>query len=143
MKKKSGITVRWSISLPGELDQNFQELLVKRGFRNRSEAIRDFIRAALVEEEWKNARGEVIGVLSLVYDHHFRTLKERFTAFQHRFLQQIITSLHVHLDEDNCLEVVILRGSVQDIDKIAQQLIATKGVKHGKLVASTTGKELS
>ncbi len=143
MKKKSKITMRRSISLPADLDQDFHDLLLKHDFRNRSEAIRDFIRAALVEEEWKNARGEVIGVLTLVYDHHARALKESFTALQHQFLKQIVTSLHVHLNADNCLEVVILRGSVPEIDKIAHQLIATKGVKHGKFVASTTAEELS
>ena len=107
---------------------------------NRSEALRDLIRASLVEEQWETGAGEVVGTVTLVYDHHASDLAERLTESQHSHHEEIVSTLHVHLDAHHCLEVVVLRGAAADLKRIADGLIGTKGVKHGKFVATTTGE---
>jgi len=84
-----------------------------------------------------------VGTISLVYDHHLRQLPKRLTSFQHDHYQTILSSLHVHLDEDNCLEVLVVKGKESEIRAVAERLIATKGVKHGRLTLTTTGKRLT
>ncbi|MGB9553711.1 MAG: nickel-responsive transcriptional regulator NikR [bacterium] len=138
-----GKTIRFSISIPEELGEKLEELLRRKGYRNRSEAFRDFIRASLVEEEWRESRGEVVGVLSIVYDHHVRALSEKITEIEHCNLGCVVSSLHVHLDEDHCLEAIVLRGPQERVQKVADEIIATKGVKLGKLLAASTGKNLA
>lgn len=134
--------VRFGISMDQELLAHFDRRIARKGYENRSEAIRDLIRADLVAEEWERAEGEVVGTLSLVYDHHLRSLTTRLTSFQHARYQMILSSLHVHLDEDNCLEVLVVRGMEPQVRALAERLIATKGVKHGRLTLTTTGKRL-
>ena len=114
-----------------------------KNYANRSEAIRDFTREHLVEEEWKDPKKEVVGTLTLIYNHHARLLSDKLADIQHDFHENVIASTHVHLDAHNCVEVIILKGKSKDITKISDRLIATKGVKHGKLVMSSTGTELS
>lgn len=121
-----------------QLDQ----IVSRKGYANRSEAIRDFAREHLVEEEWANPKKEVVGTLTLVYDHHARLLSEKLADIQHHFHDQVIATTHIHLDERNCAEVIIIKGKSGVVKKIADKLIATKGVKHGKLVMTSTGKEL-
>ncbi|MDZ7271251.1 MAG: nickel-responsive transcriptional regulator NikR [candidate division KSB1 bacterium] len=133
---------RFGISLDEELLQRFDALIEEKGYSNRSEAIRDLIRDALVQREWEKEAGERVGTITLIYDHHLRELPERLTELQHRYTGQIISTMHVHLDHDNCLEVLAVRGEAQVVRNIADQLIGTKGVKHGKLVTTTTGREL-
>ena len=134
---------RFGMSLPEELLRKFDSLMKRKGYSNRSEALRDLIRDRLVEEEWKASGKETVGTVTLVYDHHSSDLQEKLTALQHHNVKNIISSTHIHLDEHNCLEVLIVRGKSKKVREIADKLIATKGVKHGKLVMTTTGKKLN
>jgi CopG family nickel-responsive transcriptional regulator len=136
-------TIRFSISLPQSLLSRFDGLISKRGYANRSEAIRDLIREHLVEREWEQGKKVTVGAVSLVYDHHKRELDQVLTELQHRYFDSIISALHVHLDRHNCLEVVVVRGKSERIKKIADRLISTKGVKYGKLTAATVGEDLT
>jgi CopG family nickel-responsive transcriptional regulator len=137
-----GNTVRFGISLDEKLLVNFDQLIEQKSYMNRSEAIRDLIRAALVEERCGAEDQEAVGTVTLVYNHHVRDLSEKLTEHQHSHHDQIISALHVHLDAHNCLEVLVIRGTVRDIKQIADELIGVKGVKHGKLVMTTTGIDL-
>ena len=133
---------RFGVSMDPELRDKFDRLIGQKGYANRSEAVRDLVREHLVEKEWQEVKGEVVGTVTLIYDHHVHDLSDKLTDLQHDHYRNIISSTHIHLDEHNCLEVLIVRGKSRDVRKIADKLIATKGVKHGKLVMTTTGKEL-
>jgi len=113
-----------------------------RRYSNRSEFVRDLLRAELVKEEWQEQAGETVGVLVLVYDHDTRALTDRLTDIQHEHHGAIAATLHVHLDAHTCLEVIPLRGMVKDIRRIANQLLSIKGVRYGQLVPAT-GKRLA
>ena len=136
-----GLT-RFGVSIPGELLGRFDQLIARQGYTNRSEALRDLVRDRLVEEEWKAGRGEVVGTVTLVYDHHVRELTQKLTELQHHHHTEILSTLHIHLDEHHCLEVLAVKGKSKEVRRIADQLIGTKGVKHGKLVTTTTGRSL-
>jgi CopG family transcriptional regulator, nickel-responsive regulator len=136
-----GVT-RFGVSMDGTLLNDFDQLIARKGYRNRSEALRDLIRDNLVQEEWKGGNQETVGTLALVYNHHTRELTRVLTKLQHRYYKTILSTTHVHLDEHNCLEVLILRGKGKDIQNIGDRLIGTRGVKHGKLSLTTTGKNL-
>jgi CopG family nickel-responsive transcriptional regulator len=138
-----GQTIRFGVSLDSDLLEKFDALCDERCYQTRSEAIRDLIRNTLVQKEWEDLNREMVGTLTLVYDHHQSDLAQRMTEIQHSSLDVIHTSLHVHLDHHNCMEVLILRGPGQDIKATAERLISTKGVKHGKLSLATTGQDLS
>jgi CopG family nickel-responsive transcriptional regulator len=114
----------------------------KKGYTNRSEAIRDLVRGRLVEEEWEQKGAEVIGTATLVYNHHSHELADKLTDLQHTNFRNIISTTHIHLDAHNCLEVLILKGKSEKVKEIGEKLIATRGVKHGKIVMSSTGKTL-
>jgi CopG family nickel-responsive transcriptional regulator len=133
---------RFGISLDGLLLKAFDSLIAKKGYSNRSEAIRDLIRDSLVQREWESGNKECIGTITIVYSHHRNELLDTLTEIQHNFHTSIISSMHVHMDEHNCLEVIVVRGKGNDIKKIADRLIGAKGVKHGRLTVTTTGKEL-
>jgi CopG family nickel-responsive transcriptional regulator len=137
-----GNTVRFGISLDEKLLDSFDQLIEQKSYMNRSEAIRDLIRAALVEDKSSSEEAESVGTVTLVYNHHVRDLSEKLTEHQHSYHDQIISALHVHLDPHNCLEVLVVRGKVKEIKQIANELIGVKGVKHGKLVMTTTGEDL-
>ena len=137
-----GETVRFGISMDDQLLQSFDRLIEQKGYANRSEAIRDLIRAAQVEFDWEEGEKEGVDTVTLVYNHHVRDLSDKLTEQQHSHHDQIISALHVHLDAHNCLEVLVVRGKVRDVRKIADELIGVKGVKHGKLVMTTTGEGL-
>jgi CopG family nickel-responsive transcriptional regulator len=134
-----GELVRFGISMEGVLLDSFDRLIEKRGYGNRSEAIRDLIRAALVEETWEGGDAETVGTLTLVYDHHHHDLADKLTQQQHAHHELIISTLHVHMDHHTCLEVLVLKGKGGEISRIANDLIAAKGVKHGRLVMTDTG----
>ncbi len=136
-----GVT-RFGVSMDGNLLKDFDKLISRKGYRNRSEAFRDMIRDNLVQKEWETGNQETVGTLALVYNHHTRELTRVLTDLQHRFYKTILSTTHVHLDEHNCLEVLILRGRGKDIQNISDRLIGTRGVKHGKLSLTTTGKNL-
>ena len=133
---------RFGVSIDTQLSKKFDELIKRKGYSTRSEAIRDMIRDTLVEEQWESGKHETVGTLTIVYNHHIRELDHALNDMQHQSFHQIISALHIHLDEHNCLEVLVVRGKSHEIKKIADRLIGTKGVKHGKLTMTTTGKEL-
>jgi CopG family nickel-responsive transcriptional regulator len=134
--------IRFGISLDNVLLERFDSLIKKKGYANRSEAIRDLIRDSLVMDEWESSSAETVGTITIVYSHDKRELTDTLTDLQHRYYNAIVSSMHIHLDGHNCLEVIVVRGKAKDIEAIADRLIGTKGVKHGKLSVTTTGKHL-
>jgi CopG family nickel-responsive transcriptional regulator len=134
---------RIGVSLEHSLLADFDVMIASRGYANRSEAIRDLIRDALVSREWESGSPEGAGAVVLVYDHRRRDLQARLTDIQHQAHSQIIGAMHAHLDHDNCIEVVLLRGKTARLREIGDRLIATRGVKHGRMVFTTVGKRLS
>ncbi|MFO8034278.1 MAG: nickel-responsive transcriptional regulator NikR [Candidatus Bipolaricaulota bacterium] len=135
-----GNLVRFSVSMEEQLVHAFDELCRRKGYTCRSEAIRDLIRRGLVEQEWE-ADEEVAGVITLLYDHHRPGLSEQLVHLQHHAPGCVISTTHVHLDEDNCLECVAVRGKAGIITGLADRLTSLKGVKHGALTATSTGKD--
>ena len=135
--------MRFSVAMPENLLMQFDQLVAKRGLsKNRSEVIRDLVREALVEEECAVLGREVMGTLTIVYNHHATDLQNKLHEIQHRYLDAIVSSMHVHLDADNCLEVIVLRGESGDVRDIANILLGVRGVENGKLVTTTTGHNL-
>jgi CopG family transcriptional regulator, nickel-responsive regulator len=141
MKPMSDLA-RIGVAIDSLLLEKFDHLIGERGYTNRSEAFRDMIRDELVRKSWESPNAEVVGTVTLVYDHHVRMLSERLTDMQHDHHKNILSTLHVHLDHDNCLEVIVVKGPAKSVQKIADGLISTKGVKHGYLTLTTTGAEL-
>lgn len=133
---------RIGVAIDAGLLEKFDDLIGKRGYTNRSEAFRDLIRNELVEQRWDRPNEPVVGTVTLVYDHHVRLLNEKLTDMQHEHHQHILSTLHVHLDHDNCLEVLVVKGKAGLVKKIADALISTKGVKHGRLTITTTGVDV-
>jgi CopG family nickel-responsive transcriptional regulator len=134
--------IRFGVSLKKDLLKKFDSLIEKRGYKNRSEAFRDMIREWLVSEEWKKEEKETVGILCLVFSHKMRELTETLIKLQHKYLDLIISSTHIHMDKHNCLEVIVLRGKNYLIKKISDELLSTRNVKHGKLLMTTTGKDI-
>jgi len=133
--------VRFGVSLPKDLLEKFDKLIRKKDYPNRSKAIGDLIRQELIKKEWQENK-EVAGAITLIYDHHKRKLLDRLTDIQHDFQKIIISTQHIHLDKDNCLEIIAVRGSPKEAQKLADNLKAVKGVKHGVLSMSSTGKDI-
>lgn len=133
---------RFSVSLPPKLLRDLDQMAREKGYDNRSLAVADMIRAHLVEHRQSFGDADIAGTITLVYDHHKQHVQATLTDIQHDHHDVIISSLHVHLDHHNCLEVLAVRGKAAVIKRIADSLIAAKGVKHGKLTLTTTGKEL-
>lgn len=133
---------RIGVAIDSDLLAKFDSLISARGYTNRSEAFRDLIREELVHKAWESPDSEVVGTVTLVYDHHVRLLNEKLVDLQHDFHKNILSTLHVHLDHDNCLEVLVVKGKAQAVQKVADALISTKGVKHGRLTITTSGAEL-
>jgi CopG family nickel-responsive transcriptional regulator len=135
-------TARFGVSLEDRLLKRFDGVIARKGYANRSEAIRDLIRDSLVMEEWGDEGTETVATLTLVYDHGTHELTEKLTDLQHSFHEHVISAVHVHLDAHNCLEVLILRGKSGEIRRHAELLASVKGVKHGKLTMTSTGKQI-
>ncbi len=133
---------RFGVSMEDELLRRFDALIDERRYASRSEAIRDLVRQELVKEEWSEPDTEVVGTVSLVYEHHVHDLSDRLAELQHQYHDLIICNTHVHMDAHNCLEVIIVRGPNRRVRTIANTLISTRGVKHGQLVSTTTGKKV-
>ncbi len=127
--------------MENDLLDTFDKLIDKRGYTNRSEAIRDFVREKIVEEGIHNANSLAFGVLSFVYDHHVRELEGKLTDFQHEHFKSIVSTSHIHIDHDNCLEVIIVKDKAGEIKEISSKILSYKGVKHGNLSLTLTGKE--
>jgi len=130
--------VRFGVSIEGELLKRFDQEIDKKGYSNRSEAIRDLIREQIVAEEWESDK-ETVGTITIVYDHHTRDLSSNLTHIQHSFEGDIKSVLHIHLDHHNCLEVLVVSGKGRLLQQFADQLVSIKGVKHGKLTMTTLG----
>jgi len=133
---------RIGISLDGKLLKQFDRLIKSRGYSNRSEAVRDLIREKLIEREWTAPEKETVAALFLVYEHHAMNLTERLTQAEHDAYHRIVSTMHVHMDHDNCLEIIILRGPGREIKKLADRIISLRGVKHGRFIPGTTGKQI-
>jgi CopG family nickel-responsive transcriptional regulator len=131
---------RIGVAIDSDLLETFDEHIGRRGYTNRSEAFRDLIRQDLVEHASESPEARVIGTITLVYDHHVRMLSDRLTDLQHDAHHIILSTLHVHLDHDNCLEVIVVKGKSGDVHRVADALISTKGVKLGRL--TITGADL-
>ena len=140
-RRRESVT-RFSISLPAELARQLDQMAREKSYSNRSLAVADMIRAHLVEHREKSGDREIAGTITLVYDHHKQHVQATLTDIQHDHHEVIISTLHVHLDHDNCLEVLVVRGRAGLIRRIADELIAAKGVKHGKLTVTSSGKDL-
>jgi CopG family transcriptional regulator, nickel-responsive regulator len=134
---------RFGVSIQTRLLEQFDHLIAQKGYVNRSEAIRDLMRDQLVDVAADREEGEMVGTVTFVYNHHVRLLTDLLTEFQHQNYGAVIATLHVHLDAENCLEVLVVRGKSGEIRRIADKLIGTKGVKHGKLTLTTTGRDLT
>lgn len=134
--------VRFGVSLEHQLLRAFDRLIRRKLYPNRSEAIRDLIRETLVEQEWGENK-ETVGTITIVYDHHIRDLTSKLIDLQHEHHGLVLSVMHVHLDEHHCIEVLVVRGKSSEVRSVADRLIGTKGVKHGKLTMATTGKHLS
>ncbi len=135
--------VRFGISIPPKLLEKFDKIIKEKGYTNRSEAIRDLIRDLIVREELKKSEKEGIGILSIVYEHHKSNVLEKIIDAQHKHEKNIVSTLHIHLDRENCMEVIIIRGKITDVKRIADKIISIKGVKHGKLIMSTATESLA
>jgi CopG family transcriptional regulator, nickel-responsive regulator len=139
--KPEGDLARIGVAIPGNLLREFDRSITRKGYATRSEAFRDLIRDELIQETVALPEQEVVGTLTLVYDHHVRQLSDRLTQMQHEHHHQVVSTLHVHLDHRNCLEVLVLRGQAAQVRKIADRLIAAKGIHHGKLTLTTPRQE--
>ncbi len=132
---------RFTVSIDEKLLADFDNYISQRKYVNRSEAIRDLIRSAFVEKEWQ-ADKQVMGVISLVYDHHQPKLQEKLTEIQHDYHHQVVSTTHVHMDHYNCLEVVIIRGKADSVVELTNDLRSLRGVRNCNLAMSTTGKDI-
>lgn len=133
--------VRFGVSLEDVLLRKLDILLREKGYSNRSEFLRDLIRNELVKKEWLD-KACVVGAITLVYDHHKRELINSLTDIQHNFHELIVSGQHIHLDHHNCLEIIAVKGDPKRIEELANKLRSAKGVKHGGLSMTTTGKNL-
>ncbi len=132
---------RFGVSLEKDLLDKFDRLIHTKNYSNRSEAFRDLIRNELVKKQWEDDK-EIAGAIILIYDHHKRKLINKLTDIQHNFQKMIISTQHIHLDHNNCLEIIAVKGSPKEVQKLTDTLKSVKGVKHGTLSMSSTGKEI-
>ncbi|MBA4417666.1 MAG: nickel-responsive transcriptional regulator NikR [Syntrophus sp. (in: bacteria)] len=133
--------VRFGVSISNELLEKFDKLIKERNYTNRSEAFRDLIRQELIKKEWQEGE-DIAGAITLIYDHHRKDLLNRITDIQHNFQKAIISTQHIHLDHNNCLEIVAVRGNPVEVKRLADMLTSIKGVKHGILSMSSTGESI-
>lgn len=136
MAKKDD-TVRFTVSLPDGLRRELDRRMVARGYASRSEFVRDLIRERLVREKWGDGKQKVVGVLTISYDHHQRELADRIIDIQHRRFVNVLCTTHVHMDHDNCLEVIIIRGRPPEIERMSIEIGGLKGVKFAKLTRAS------
>ena len=130
---------RVGVSFEPELLAKFDRLIKRKGYGSRSEAIMDVVRKAVLESELSAGTGEVIGTITIVYDHHAGGVTDRLLHLQHHHQAGIISTVHVHVTEDTCLEVIVVRGKAADVRELSDKIKATKGVKHGELVVTKAG----
>jgi CopG family nickel-responsive transcriptional regulator len=134
---------RIGVAIDSNLLARFDRFITKQGYTNRSEAFRDLIRDRLVNAAVETPEAPVVGTITLIYDHHSRLLPEKLTELQHVHHGLIISTTHVHLDHSTCLEVLVVKGGSKQVQKLADLLVGTKGVQHGRLVMSSPKAVLS
>jgi len=137
--------IRFGISIEDELLESFDGLSAERGYSNRSEAVRDLMRDALVQSRVaaEPDKTEVIASLTLVYDHHARDLSDKMASIQHKHHGLVISVLHVHISQDDCMEVIAMQGNAREVRHLADALLNLKGVKHGKLFITLPAKAIT
>ena len=133
---------RFGVSIEEELLSKFDKYMIDKNYKNRSEALRDLIRKELVDEEWTRSDEEVVGAVVLVYDHHRRDVVDKLLDIQHDFSSSIISSQHIHLDHNNCFEIIVVKDKLSLINDLASKLKSLKGVKHASLTRSTLGRNI-
>lgn len=133
--------IRFGIAMDEHLLEQFDALLKSKGYSNRSEAVRDLVRESLVSEQWQQCN-EAVASVTIVYDHHIRELPQKLTDIQHHYNTLILTTTHIHLDHDHCLEMIAVKGNTTEIKTFFDKIRGLKGVKHGGMVATTSGKDL-
>lgn len=134
--------VRFGVSIEEKLLTKFDEQITGKGYVNRSEAIRDLIRDMLVAQQIEDPEAEAFGTLTMIYNHHHGDITDRLNNLQHDYYRNIVSTTHIHLDEHNCLEVIILRGQAGLIKSLAEMILSTKNVRHGKFVIASTQHSL-
>lgn len=134
---------RFSLSIESDLLKQFEDQISKKRYKNRSQAISDLIKKSLVQAEWGSGKKEVVGIITLVYDHHQRTILNKLLNLQHHYHKVIISTTHVHLDKESCLEVLIVKGKPNIIKIIVDDLTSIKGMKYTGLSTATTGRGLT
>lgn len=139
----NGELVRFSVAVPDDMLNDFDALIARRGeARNRSEAIRDLMRAALVRDRARTPMAQVIGSLTMIYDHHVTDLARRLGDIQHEYTDEIVSTMHVHLDHHNCLEILAVKGTGARVYELADKLLGMRGVLHGELTCAATDASL-
>ncbi len=131
---------RFGVSIPKDLLKDFDKIISEKGYENRSEAIRDMMRDEIIAKS-VNSNEDVVGTLTLVYDHHKKDLSEKLTHLQHDHYSDIVSTLHVHLDHDNCMEVLVIKGKSKKVQEFSDKIVSTKGVKHGKLAMTSVAQK--
>ena len=142
-KDEMANTVRFSISISPDLLRKFDQAIKERAYKNRSKAIRDLIVNFIVDREWEKSDREVMGSLTILYDHESRGLLEKLLEIQHDRHENVISTMHMHIDERNCMEILAVKGYPDEIRELADKILSCKGVKHGRLVMSITGAEIT
>lgn len=127
---------RFGVSMPADLLEQFDRAIEDAGYANRSEAMRDMARRYLVQRQWELPEGEVIGTITLIYDHHVPGVGQALTEAQHDAEAAVVCATHVHLDHHNCAEVIVVRGAGETIRRLADRMTSMRGVKHGELSCS-------
>jgi CopG family nickel-responsive transcriptional regulator len=130
----TGKIIRFGVSIEPDLLKKFDKMIKKEGYPNRSEAIRDLVRKNLIIEKNKDPDTKAIGTLTMIYDHHFGNLTNKLLDLQHDHHNEILSTTHIHVDHHKCLEVLVLKGKTGNIQKLADNIKALKGIKHGELV---------
>ncbi|MFZ5800607.1 MAG: nickel-responsive transcriptional regulator NikR [Candidatus Omnitrophota bacterium] len=133
---------RFGVAVPAPLLNKFDRIIEKKGYSNRSKAICDLIRKELVENDWAALDKETVGIITIIYNHGVREIDDNLTELQHHYYSRIVSNLHVHLDAHNCLEVLVIKGMVREVKKIADKITSAKGIKHGNLYLGTLGKDI-
>ena len=136
------VVTRFGISIESKLLTRFDALIHEKGYANRSEAIRDLIRDDLVSRGWQKETGDKVGTITLIYDHHNHEVGEKLTELQHKHHHHVVSTMHIHLDHDYCMEVLAVKGEGRMLQRLADEMISLKGIIHGKWVGTTTGKDL-
>lgn len=136
--------MRISMSLPKKVLADFDEVLKERGYQSRSKGIRDALQDYIVRHQWMNEmEGERIGIITIIYDHHYTGVMENLADIQHSFRNEINMNMHLHMTEKYCMEIVVVNGDISEIRELTDKLMRLKGVEHVKLTTTANGEEFS